>query len=160
MDLSLHKNYRITGIFLSRYIFANFTFLYKFTKILLRKILVGMSDLSLINSRGCGLLGVVHWAWSVRMVNIAKIFICEIYKEAILQKYNDSKISQYTVIPHKINRLYGNVILIIIILPNSIIIISLLVSVIGVFIGFFTPPPTSSHSNSSHPPTITSTTVW
>ena len=45
-----------TGIFSSRYIFANFAFLYKFVKILLREILVGMSDLSLINSCGCGLL--------------------------------------------------------------------------------------------------------
>ena len=31
------------------------------------------------------------------MIDIAKIFICKIYKEAISQKYNDSKISQYTV---------------------------------------------------------------
>ena len=45
-----------------------------------------------------------------------------------------------------------------IILPNSIIIISLLVSVIGVFIGTFFPPPTSFHSISLHPPTITSHT--
>ena len=115
VDLSLHKNYCILGYFRVVIFFCEFAFLYKFTKILLREILVGVSDLSLINSGGCGLLGVVHWAWSVRMVNIAKIFICKIYKEAISQKYNDSKISQYTVIPHKINRLYGNVILIIII---------------------------------------------
>ena len=45
-----------------------------------------------------------------------------------------------------------------IILPNSIIIISLLVSVIGVFIGTFFPPPTSFHLNPSYPPTITSHT--
>ena len=32
------------------------------------------------------------------MVDIAKILIRKTYKEAIPQKYNDSKISQYTVL--------------------------------------------------------------
>ena len=49
-------NLPYTGIFSSRYIFANFAFLYKFTKTLLRKILVGVSGHSLINSCMCGLL--------------------------------------------------------------------------------------------------------